>query len=140
MCDRIGLIGKTMFAIDAAHQAHDEHGHFACDAQRKRRMYALRREARSANITALSARGIAVMISDDAMRQRDERVDNAHHKAKGDAPYDKTAVKAVKFFGPEDFEFNDDRTATCPAGHMLSGSGSIYGQLGHRFAHPPELH
>jgi hypothetical protein len=50
------------------------------------------------------------------MRGRDERIDNAHHKAKGDALHDKTSVKTVKFFRPEDFKFNADKTATCPAG------------------------
>ena len=66
------------------------------------------------------------MIADNQMRQRDERIDNAHHKAKADPLYDKTAVKTVKFFRPEDFLFNDDNTATCPAGKTLSGNGAWY--------------
>ena len=79
-----------------------------------------------ANIAALHERGIAAMIADNQMRQRDERIDNAHHKAKADPLYDKTAVKTVKFFRPEDFLFNDDNTATCPAGKTLSGNGAWY--------------
>ena len=54
------------------------------------------------------------------MRQRDERIDNAHHKAKDDPLYDKTAVKTLTFFRPEDFQFNDDNTATCPTGKTLA--------------------
>ena len=77
-----------------------------------------------ANIAALHERGIPAMIADNAMRQRDERIANAHHKAKADPLYDKTAVKTVKFFRPEDFRFNDDNTATCPAGKTLSGNGA----------------
>ena len=66
------------------------------------------------------------MIADNAMRQRDERIDNAHHKAKGDPLYDKTAVKTVKFFRPEDFQFNDDKTATSQAGKTLRSNGAWY--------------
>ena len=86
-----------------------------------------------ANIAALHERGIAAMVADNGMRQRDERIDNAHHKTKGDALYDKAAVKTLKFFRPDDFQFNDDNTAICPAGRTLTGNGSTYGQRGHRF-------
>ena len=86
-----------------------------------------------ANVKALHDQGIPAMIADNGMRQRDERIDNAHHKAKGDALYDKTALKTVKFFRPEDFSFNDDDTATCPAGKTLASNGSLYAQRGHRF-------
>jgi len=34
------------------------------------------------------------------MRQRDERIDNAHHKAAGDVLYDKTTVHPVKLYRP----------------------------------------
>ena len=73
------------------------------------------------------------MIADNGMRGRDERIDNAHHKAQGDALHDKSAVKTLKFFRPGDFKVNDDRSATCPAGKTLTTNGSIYGQRGHRF-------
>ena len=79
-----------------------------------------------ANVKALQAQGIPAMIADNQMRQRDERIDNAHHKAKDDPLYDKTSVKTLKFFRPEDFRFKDDNTATCPAGKTLSGNGSWY--------------
>ncbi len=79
-----------------------------------------------ANVRALQAQGVPAMVADNQMRQRDERIDNAHHKAKDDPLYDKTAVKTLKFFRPEDFRFNDDRSATCPAGKTLSGNGSWY--------------
>ena len=79
-----------------------------------------------ANIAALHERGIPAMIADTQMRKRDERIDNAHHKAKDDPLYDKTAAKTVKLFRPEDFTFNGDNTATCPAGQTLTSNGSIY--------------
>ena len=86
-----------------------------------------------ANIRALHDRGIAAMVADNGMRQRDERIDNAHHKAGGEVLYDKTAVQSIKLYRPGDFSFNDDRTATCPAGKTLTGNGRTYGQRGHRF-------
>lgn len=86
-----------------------------------------------ANMQALHERGIPAMVADNGMRQRDERIDNAHHKAKGDALYDKTAVKTMKRFRPEDFTFNGDRTATCPAGRTLISNGHVHEQRGHRF-------
>ena len=86
-----------------------------------------------ANVQALHDRGIAAMIADNGMRGRDERIDNAHHKAQGDALHDKGAVKPLKFFRPGDFKFNDDKSATCPAGKTLISNGSTYGQRGHRF-------
>jgi Transposase DDE domain len=79
-----------------------------------------------ANMKALQAQGIPAMVADNQMRQRDERIANAHHKAKDDPLYDKTAVTTLKFFRPEDFRFKDDHTATCPAGKTLSGNGSWY--------------
>ena len=77
-----------------------------------------------ANLKALQEQGIPAMIADNRMRRRDERIDNAHHKAKDDPLYDKTAVKTLKFFRPEDFRFVDDISATCPAGKTLRGNGS----------------
>jgi Transposase DDE domain len=69
------------------------------------------------------------------MRQRDQRfADQAKHKAQGDALYDKRAgTKPIKFFRPEDFDFHDERTASCPAGQRLTGTGATYGQRGQRF-------
>lgn len=86
-----------------------------------------------ANIQALHDRGIPALVADNGMRGRDERIDNAHHKAKGDALHDKTALKTVKWFKPQDFQFNGDHTATCPAGRTLISTGAIYEQRGHRF-------
>ena len=79
------------------------------------------------NIQALHDRHIPALIADNAMRQRDERIDNAHHKAMGDALYDKRAsVKPIKLYRPEHFKFHADRTATCPAGQTLTSNGSVY--------------
>lgn len=79
------------------------------------------------NVRALHDAGIPALIADNAMRQRDERIDRAHHKAKGEVLYDKGAsVRPIKLYRPEHFEFHGDLTATCPAGKTLSSNGSVY--------------
>ena len=79
------------------------------------------------NIAALHDRNITALIADNGMRQRDERIDNAHHKAKGEVLYDKRAsVQPIRLYRPEHFEFHGDNTATCPAGKTLTSNGSIY--------------
>jgi hypothetical protein len=64
------------------------------------------------------------------MRSRDERFETqAKYKDKPDSLSHKMAIgqaKEVKRFSPRDFEFNDDNTATCPAGKLMSSSGTIY--------------
>lgn len=78
------------------------------------------------NIRALHDAGIAALVADNGMRQRDERIDNARHKAKGEVLYDKRAgVRPIKLYRPEHFEFHADH-ATCPAGKTLSSNGAIY--------------
>jgi transposase len=81
-----------------------------------------------ANVGALQASGIPALIADNQMRTRDERFESReHHKAKGDALHDKSATpKPITFFKPEHFAFNDDNTATCPAGKTLTSNGSLY--------------
>jgi transposase len=79
------------------------------------------------NIRALHDQGIPALIADNAMRQRDERIDRAHHKAKGEVLYDKRApIQPIKLYRPEHFEFHSDLTATCPAGQTLTSNGSLY--------------
>ena len=79
------------------------------------------------NIRALHERGIPALIADNAMRQRDERIERAYHKAKGEVLYDKRAsLQPIKLYRPEHFTFHGDNTATCPAGRMLTSNGSIY--------------
>jgi len=79
------------------------------------------------NVRALHERNIPALIADNGMRQRDERIDNAHHKAKGEALYDKRAsIQPIKLYRPEHFTFHGDNTATCPAGRTLASNGSIY--------------
>jgi transposase len=87
------------------------------------------------NIAALHDKNIPALIADNAMRQRDERIDNTHHKAKADALYDKrgAAARPIKFFRPEHFVFHDNDTATCAAGKTLMSNGATYGQRGQRF-------
>ena len=79
------------------------------------------------NIRALHDAGIPALIADNGMRQRDERIANAHHKAKGEVLYDKRAgAQPIKLHRPEHFRFHGDNTATCPAGRTLTSNGSIY--------------
>jgi len=79
------------------------------------------------NIKALHDKGIPALIADNAMRQRDERIDRAHHKAKGEVLYDKrTSIQTIKLYRPEHFTFHGDNRAACPAGRTLTSNGSIY--------------
>jgi transposase len=80
------------------------------------------------NVRSLHERGIPALIADNAMRQRDERLaSQQRHKDQGDVLYDKRGQLAtIKLYRPEDFEFIDDRTARCPAGKLLTGTGTRY--------------
>jgi transposase len=79
------------------------------------------------NIRALHDMGIAALIADNAMRQRDERfAEQARHK-QDEVLYDKRApARAIKLYRPEHFTFHGDHTATCPAGRTLTSNGTIY--------------
>lgn len=83
-----------------------------------------------ANIQHLKDNNIAALIADNQMRSRDERfAQRDKHKDKPDPLYDKTATgqaKPIKRFGPKDFRFNDDNSAACPAGKLMTSPGSIY--------------
>lgn len=83
-----------------------------------------------ANVQHLKDHNIPALIADNQMRSRDERfAQQDKHKDKPDPLYDKTAAgesKPIKRFGPKDFAFNDDNTATCPAGQLMTSPGSIY--------------
>jgi transposase len=83
-----------------------------------------------ANIAQLQQHNIPAMIADNQMRSRDERFESqAKYKDKPDPLAQKKATgqpKEIKRFGPKDFCFNDDNTATCPAGYLMTSSGSIY--------------
>ncbi len=83
-----------------------------------------------ANVWQLKDNNIAALIADNQMRKRDERfAEQGKHKDKPDPLHDKTAAgeaKPVKRFRPKDFQFNDDNTATCPAGNLMTSSGNLY--------------
>jgi transposase len=83
-----------------------------------------------ANVQQLMRQNIPAMIADNQMRQRDERFEGqAKYKGKPDPLSEKTTTgqaKEVKRFRPKDFCFNDDNTATCPAGRVMTSPGSIY--------------
>jgi transposase len=83
-----------------------------------------------ANIAQLKAHNIPALIADNQMRYRDERfAEQDKYKGKPDPLSEKKATgqdKEVKRFQPKDFSFNDDNTATCPAGNVMVSPGSIY--------------
>jgi transposase len=83
-----------------------------------------------ANVQHLKDNNIPALIADNQMRSRDERfAGQDKHKDKPDPLYDKTATgesRPIKHFRPKDFRFNDDNTATCPAGQLMTSPGSIY--------------
>jgi hypothetical protein len=82
------------------------------------------------NVQHLMDHNIPALIADNQMRSRDERfAEQAKHKDKPDPLYDKQATgesKPINRFQPKDFRFNDDNTATCPAGALMTSPGSIY--------------
>ena len=83
-----------------------------------------------ANIAQLQQQGIPAMVADNQMRYRDERfAEHDKYKGKPDPLSDKKPTgqdKEVKRFQPSDFSFNDDNTATCPAGQVMTSPGTIY--------------
>ena len=83
-----------------------------------------------ANIAQLQKHNIPAMVADNQMRSRDERFENQDkYKANPDPLSQKKATgqpKEVKRFGPKDFTFNADNTATCPAGQTLKSPGTIH--------------
>ena len=82
-----------------------------------------------ANIAQLMQEHIPAMVADNQMRYRDERFESRDkYKSKPDPLSDKKPTgqeKEVKRFGPQDFQFNDDNTATCPAGQVMTSPGTI---------------
>ena len=82
------------------------------------------------NIAQLMQQGIPAMVADNQMRARDERfAEQDKYKGKPDPLSEKKATgqeKEVKRLGPKDFTFNDDNTATCPAGQVMTSAGTIY--------------
>lgn len=83
-----------------------------------------------ANIAQLQKQNIPAMVADNQMRSRDERFENqGKYKANPDPLALKKATgqpKEVKRFGPKDFTFNDDNTATCPANKLMTSTGTIH--------------
>jgi hypothetical protein len=84
-----------------------------------------------ANVQALHDSNTPALLADGQMRKRDERFEGRDkHKAKPDPLSEKKASgepPEIKSFRPKDFSFNDeDDTATCPAGQVLSRKGGVY--------------
>lgn len=82
------------------------------------------------NIWTLHDRGIAALIADNQMRQRDERLrEQAKHKLKGAVLYDKRRTglrKTIRIYAASDFKFLSATQALCPQGKTLTGSGKVY--------------
>ena len=84
-----------------------------------------------ANVQQLHDNNTPALIADGQMRKRDERFEGRDkHKAKPDPLSEKKASgepTELKFFRPKDFSFNDeDNTATCPAGQILTRKGRVH--------------
>lgn len=83
-----------------------------------------------ANVQQLHDSNTPGLIADNQMRKRDERfAGQDKHKAKPDPLSDKQPTGETpedKHFRPKDFRFNDDNTATCPAGQVLTSRGRIH--------------
>jgi transposase len=83
-----------------------------------------------ANVRHLQEHNIPALIADNQMRSRDERFENQEkYKANSDPLSEKKPTgkpQKVKRFGPKDFNFNDNNTATCPAGNLMSSNGNLY--------------
>jgi transposase len=83
-----------------------------------------------ANVAHLKDHSIPALVADNQMRSRDERFENQDkYKANPDPLSEKKATgeaKEVKRFGPKDFTFNNDNTATCPAGQTMKSPGTIH--------------
>lgn len=81
-----------------------------------------------ANVRHLKEHNIPALIADNQMRSRDERfADQDKYKGRPDPLSEKKATgkpKEIKRFGPKDFTFNDDNTATCPAGNLMTSPGA----------------
>jgi hypothetical protein len=80
------------------------------------------------SVRSLHDQGVAALIADDGMRQCDERfATQQRHKTQGEVLYDKRSPLApIRLYRPEDFEFIDERRARCPAGKLLTGTGTRY--------------
>jgi len=83
-----------------------------------------------ANVKHLKDNNIPALIADNQMRSRDERFESQDkYKDKPDPLAQKKATgqpKEVKRFGPKDFCFNEDNTASCPAGKVMTSTGRIH--------------
>ena len=83
-----------------------------------------------ANMAQLQEQNIPAMVADNQMRSRDERFESQDkYKGKPDVLSQKKETgqaKEVKRFGPKDFTFNDDNTATCPAGQTMKSPGTTH--------------
>lgn len=116
ICDRQGLIGREMFAIDGVKLPSDDTV-ITADAGYHSK----------ANLKAMAEQNINAYIPDNGYRQRDERyADQCVHAAKPDPLWNKAKhVKQSKCFKPADFRLAEDHShCVCPAGKQLYGNGS----------------
>jgi len=146
LCDKQGLIGRQMFAIDGVKlPSNASKSKSGTRAQAKPdTLYTADAGYHSeANLKALAGQHIDALIADNGMRQRDERFkDQARHKAKPDPLHDKSKSKAKiakpsQRYKPSDFNWNAEAgTCICPAGKSLYQNGAhcqINGRLFTKF-------
>jgi len=112
ICDKQGLIGREMFAIDGV------------------KLPSNASKAKSGNLKELAEMSVDALIADNAMRQRDERFDGQEkYKVAPDPLHDKSDKKASgkpnRIYRPKDFRYDPvTQTCICPAGKTLYGNGS----------------
>jgi hypothetical protein len=143
VCDRLGLIGRQMFAIDgvklpsnACKRCSGTHAELAREAQRMEAAAEKLRKVETLitadagyhsedNLRGLSERGVPALIADGLMRRRDTRFSNqARHKPKPDPLYDKRMPRPRQF-QPKDLDFDPATgTCVCPEGKHLYSTGS----------------
>lgn len=140
ICDKQGLIGREMFAIDgvklpgnaskAKSGARADFEHQASKLEAAAKITLITADAgyhSEANLKELAGHNIDALIADNNMRGRDERfAGQDKYKALPDPIHDKGGKpKKAARYQPKDFDYDPQAgTCTCPAGKQLYGNGS----------------
>jgi hypothetical protein len=154
ICDKQGLIGREMFAIDGVKlpsnaskarsgtRADFERQAGKFEAAAKVMLERHREEDQRAiepDLKELAALEVDALIADTHMRSRDERfAEQGKYKALPDPIHDNGGKpKKAARYQPKDFDYDQQEgTCICPAGKQLYGDGSgctINGQMAVKF-------
>ena len=120
ICDKQGLIGREMFAIDDVKlpsNASKAKSGTRADFERQASKF---EAAAKVNLKELAAREVDALIADTNMRGRDERfAGQDKYKALPDPLHDKRGKpKKAARYQPSDFDYDPQAgTCTCPAGN-----------------------